>query len=175
MARLISRATDLRVEILAGSLVLSRTDCATRAAVVRHLVTGIAPYVTVVEAPCVRMPMDRDDFAVPDVVALADGVDAAGRTVRTQDVALAVEVVPRQEKARELGGKRDWYAVAYVRALLVVDPRRGTWALHTAPDGARYRHTLSGTYGEAVPLSGPPVFDLATEALPVYGEAGRAD
>jgi hypothetical protein len=175
VARLISRATDLRVEILAGSLVLSRTDCATRAAVVRHLVTGIAPYATVVEAPSVRMPMDRDDFTVPDVVALADGVDAVGRTVRTQDVALAVEVVPRQEKARELGGKPDWYAVAYVRALLVVDPRHGTWALHTAPDGARYRHTMPGTYGEAVPLPEPTAYGLATGALPVYGEAGRAD
>jgi hypothetical protein len=117
--------------------------------------------------------MDRDDFTVPDVVALADGVDAAGRTVRTQDVALAVEVVPRQEKAREPGGKPDWYAVAYVRALLVVDPRHGTWALHTAPDGARYRHTLPGTYGEAVPLPEPTAYDLATGALPVYGEAGR--
>jgi hypothetical protein len=171
VARLIARATDLRVEIVAGSLVLSRTDCATRAAVVRHLATGIAPHATVVEAPSVRMPMDADDFVVPDLVVLQT-VRADG-TVRTRDVALAVEVVPRQEKAREFGRKSDWYAVAYVRALLVVDPRHGTWALHAAPDGARYRHTLSGAYGEAVPFPEPPAFDLATGALPLYGEHGR--
>ncbi|MEW2633845.1 Uma2 family endonuclease [Streptomyces sp. NPDC048389] len=169
---MIARATDLRVEILAGSLVLSRTDCRTRAAVARDLADRIAQHATVVEAPSVRIPMDPDDFAVPDLAVLVDGVETRERTIRTQDIALAVEIVPRQEKSREFGRKSDWYAVAHVRALLVVDPRHGTWALHTAPDGARYRRTRPGTYGEAVPLPEPSALDLVTGALAVYGEAG---
>ncbi|MFF3289457.1 Uma2 family endonuclease [Streptomyces sp. NPDC003023] len=159
--------TDLRVEILAGSLVLSRTDCATRAAVVRCLAAGIGQHATVVAAPSVRMPMDADDFVVPDLVAVAVPVDAA--MVRTQDIELAVEVVPRQEKGREFGRKADWYAAAHVRALLVVDPRHGTWALHTEPDGTVYAYVLRGGYGEGIPWPEPSALAPATGELPVYG------
>lgn len=172
VARLISRATDLRVEVLAGSLVLSRTDCTTRAAAVGHLAAAIERHATVVEGPSVRMPMDVDDFVVPDLVAVV-AAPSGGGPVRTQDIELAVEVVPRQEKGREFGHKADWYAVACVRALLVVDPRYGTWALHTQPDGTSYRHTLPGKYGEDIPLPEPLALSLVTAEFPVYGEARR--
>ncbi|MEU5436516.1 hypothetical protein AB0G73_24485 [Streptomyces sp. NPDC020719] len=36
------------------------------------------------------------------------------------------------------------------KALLVVDPRHGTWALHTRPENGRYRDTLPGKYGEGL-------------------------
>lgn len=170
VARMISRTTDLRVEILAGSLVLSRTDCTTRAAVVGRLAGGIARHATVVEGPTVRMPVDADDFVVPDLVAVA-AAPSGGGPVRTQDVELAVEVVPRQEKGRGFGHKADWYAVAGVRALLVVDPRHGTWALHTQPDATGYRRTLPGEYGEGIPLPEPVALSLATGELPLYGDA----
>ncbi|UYQ63043.1 Uma2 family endonuclease [Streptomyces peucetius] len=165
---MISRATDLRVEVLAGSLVLSRTDCTTRAAVVKHLAAAIARHATVVEGPSVRMPMDVDDLVVPDLVAVV-AAPSGGGPVRTQDIELAVEVVPRQEKGREFGHKADWYAVACVRALLVVDPRYGTWALHTEPDRARYRKLRSGCFGDTVPTP----YVVETAALPVYD--GRGD
>ncbi|MFI2373340.1 Uma2 family endonuclease [Streptomyces sp. NPDC018833] len=167
--------TDLRVEILGGSLVLSRTACPTRTAVVRHLAAAIAQPAGVLEGVSVRMPMDQDDFVTPDLVVLAPGGDAPrDRMVRTQDVGLAVEVVAREEKAREFGRKTDWYAVACVRALLVVDPRYGTWALHTGPDGVCYRGMRSGCFGDSVPLPGPQQRLVDTAALPVYRRVSEA-
>lgn len=167
--------TDLRVEIIAGSLVLSRTDCPTRVEAVRHLASRIG-HQTATEGVSVRMPMDQDDFVTPDLVVLAPRSDPPrDRMVRTQDVELAVEVVPRQEKTREFGRKADWYAAARVRALLVVDPRYGTWALHTGLDGVGYRRMRSGCFGDSIPLPGPSVTHLLdTAALPVYRRVSEA-
>ncbi|MGW0703719.1 Uma2 family endonuclease [Streptomyces sp. NPDC002867] len=163
--------TDLRVEILAGSLVLSRADCATRTAAVRHLAAGIAPGAAVLEGVSLRMPRDQDDFVSPDLVVPAPGSDPPmDGMVRTQDV----EVVPREEKTREFGRKSDWYAVAGVRALLVVDPRHGTWALHTSPSNGSYQDTLPGTYGEEIPLPDPLALSVATGELPLYGDGDNA-
>ncbi|MFH8928910.1 Uma2 family endonuclease [Streptomyces pristinaespiralis] len=172
VARLIARTTDLRVEILAGSLVLSRTDCPTRAVVVRQLAAGIEEHMTVVEAPSVRMPMDPDDFVVPDLAAIAGVTDPADRTVQTKDVQLAVEVVPRQWKGPGGHHKEDWYAVACVRALLIVDPRDGTWRLCRRPRDGRYREVRSGAYGDEVALPVPLSFLLTTRRLPRYASGG---
>jgi hypothetical protein len=60
------------------------------------------------------------------------------------DVVLAAEVIPQSEKARDISQKNDWYAVAGVKVLLVIDPRHGTWALHTEPRGGGYQDTLRG-------------------------------
>ncbi|MDQ1009877.1 hypothetical protein QFZ82_004362 [Streptomyces sp. V4I23] len=123
----------------------------------------------------VRMPMDQADFVSPDLVVRAPGSDPPmDGMVRTQDVELAVEVVPREEKTREFGRKSDWYAVAGVRALLVVDPRQGTWALHTSPDGVGYRRTRSGCFGDSIRLPGPPARLVDTAALPVYRGVSEA-
>ncbi|MBT2364914.1 Uma2 family endonuclease [Streptomyces sp. ISL-10] len=154
---MISRATGLRVEVLGGSLVLSRTDCATRAEVVRRLAATLP-------AECgvpVAMPMDPDDFAVPDLVVRREGGGP--------EIALVVEVVARQEKAREMVQKNDWYAVACVSALLVVDPRHGTWMLGTRPRDGRYGETRAGRYGQDIPLPAPLSRSLSTSGLPRYG------
>ncbi|GAA4777682.1 hypothetical protein GCM10023329_28430 [Streptomyces sanyensis] len=190
LARLIARLTPLRAEVLGGSLVLSRTDCATRTAAVRLLADGLraALDAAVLVGPApeggllvgralpVAMPFDPDDFAVPDLVVraaagpCAAAAEPGGGLLGVRDVLLAVEVVPRQEKAGEPGHRMDWYAVACVPALLVVDPRYGTWALHTGPDRAGYRETLAGRFGEEVPLPAPPGGVLATDGVPRYAE-----
>ncbi|MCQ6554046.1 Uma2 family endonuclease [Streptomyces sp. C10-9-1] len=191
LARLIARLTPLRAEVLGGSLVLSRTDCATRTAAVRLLADGLGAALdaAVLGGPApeggllvgralpVAMPFDPDDFAVPDLVVRAAARSCAavaaepgGGLLDVRDVLLAVEVVPRQEKAGEPGHRMDWYAVACVPALLVVDPRYGTWALHTGPDRTGYRETLAGRFGEEVPLPAPPGGVLATGGVPRYAE-----
>ncbi|MFJ2212956.1 Uma2 family endonuclease [Streptomyces sp. NPDC101062] len=85
----------------------------------------------------------------------------------------AVEVISRSEKARGITRKNDWYAVAGVAVLLVIDPRHGTWALHTGPRDGAYQDMVRGKYGEEIPLPAPFSLDLTTDDLPVYGATGR--
>ncbi|MER6614722.1 Uma2 family endonuclease [Streptomyces xantholiticus] len=179
IARMISRATTLRVEILGGSLVLSRTDCATRAEVVRRLTDDITPHLAmsplaVEEAVPIAMPQDPDDYAIPDLAVRTGGTDRGHHgPVRPEGVHLVVEVVPRTAVTPELARKRDWYAIAGVRALLFVDPRHGTWALHgdPGPPGS-YRHAVTGKFGVDVRLPEPLDFPVATGGLPEYGDSG---
>ncbi|WP_425473294.1 Uma2 family endonuclease [Streptomyces montanus] len=91
-----------------------------------------------------------------------------------EDAALAVEVISQPEKSREIRDKADWYAVAGVAVLLVVDPRKGTWALHTHPDNGAYRDVLPGKFGEPVPLPPPLAFEVATDRFRLYGDSPRA-
>ncbi|WP_309235392.1 hypothetical protein [Streptomyces sp. TRM64462] len=77
-------------------------------------------------------------------------------------------MISRSEKARDISQKNDWYAVAGVRTLLVLDLRQGTWLLHTCPEGGAYQDVLRGKYGEDVPLPEPLFLTLATDRLPVY-------
>jgi Uma2 family endonuclease len=86
-----------------------------------------------------------------------------------EDTALAVEVVSASEKSREIRDKADWYAVARVPVLLVVDPRKGNWALHTHPDNGVYKGVLPGTFGEPVRLPQPLDVEITTDEFPVYG------
>jgi hypothetical protein len=125
------------------------------------------------EGVSVAMPMDADDFVVPDLtVGPPQSIRSGGRTLGAQYVELAVEVVPRSEKARELGQKADWYAVACVRALLVVDPRNGTWTVRNDPRDGYYRQTRSGRYGQEIPLPRPLGFSLESARLPLYAPGG---
>ncbi|MFS8199171.1 Uma2 family endonuclease [Streptomyces sp. CWNU-52B] len=87
-----------------------------------------------------------------------------------RDVELAVEVISPSEKSRGIRDKADWYAVAGVVALLVVDPRKGTWALHTHPGGGAYQDVLPGKFGESVPLPPPLGFEVDTDRFPLYGD-----
>ncbi|MBM9620708.1 Uma2 family endonuclease [Streptomyces zhihengii] len=162
VARLVTRATGLRAEVLGGSLVLTRTDCAVRTETVRLLADRIAgggEWEAVGGCP-VDMPLDADDFAVPDLLVRKAG--AGGRPV------LAVEVVSRAEKGRGLSGKAEWYAAAYLPLLLVVDPREGRWSLCSGPDGAAFTRTGQGVYGEAAVLPAPFAGAVPTAGLPVH-------
>ncbi|MGW2558516.1 hypothetical protein ACWCXB_04540 [Streptomyces sp. NPDC001514] len=53
--------------------------------------------------------------------------------------------------------------------IVVIDPRHGTWALHTHPEEGRYADVRPGKYGEDIPLPEPLSLTLATDRLPVNG------
>jgi hypothetical protein len=55
----------------------------------------------------------------------------------------------------------------------VIDPRHGTWALHTRPDNGAYKDVLPGKFGESVRLPEPLGIDVVTDGFPVYGDAPR--
>ncbi|MGW7285346.1 Uma2 family endonuclease [Streptomyces sp. NPDC054847] len=117
------------------------------------------------------MPMDLDDFVRPDLVVLAPGTHGSP-VVSTQGLLLTVEVVSRQEKGRGAAHKEDRYAVACVRAALIVDSRDGTWRLCRRPRDGRYREVRSGAYGDEVALPAPLSFPLTTRRLPRYASGG---
>lgn len=158
---------------------MSPTPRGKHAGVVRLLrrqIDASAPErVAAYEVSSISMPGDPDDYVTPDLVVLPKAWDDDEDWLADpHDVELAVEVISRSEKARDISQKNDWYAVAGVRTLLVIDPRHGTWALHTRPGDGRYQDTLPGKYGEDIPLPDPFGFTLATGHLPVYGGDGAA-
>ncbi|MEV4333319.1 Uma2 family endonuclease [Streptomyces sp. NPDC049597] len=179
VAQKIEAATGLRVQIVGGSLVMSPTPRGKHAGVIYRLEEMIRPELpqslVAAEMVSVLMPEDPDDYVTPDLtVCPAEFLSSDDWLLDPRDVELAVEVVSQSEKARDITQKADWYAVAGVRALLVVDPRHGTWALHTKPDGSSYQDTLPGAYGEEVPLPEPLALRLATGDLPRYGDGDSA-
>ena len=177
VAEKIEDATGLRVQILGGSLVMSPTPRGKHAGVIRRLRAQLEPAIpsglAVYEVSSVAMPDDADDYATPDLIVLPDAWDDDDNWLADPaDAGLVVEVISLSEKARDISQKNDWYAVAGVGVLLVVDPRHGTWALHTAPRDGRYQDTKRGKNGEEIPLPAPFALDLATDELPVYGPGG---
>ncbi|MDT9693251.1 Uma2 family endonuclease [Streptomyces sp. P9(2023)] len=176
IAEQIEQTTGLRVQIVGGNLVMSPTPRGKHAAVVYRLEEAIRPRLPksliAVEMASIEMPGDPDDYVTPDLsVCTADFLESDDWLIDPLDVELAVEVVSASEKARDISQKNDWYAVANVKALLVIDPRHGTWALHTRPEGGAYQDVRRGKYGEEVPLPEPLSLRLSTEGLPVYGAA----
>lgn len=173
VAEQIEAATGLRVQIVGGSLVMSPTPRGKHAGVIYRLEEAIRPRLpatlVAAEMASIEMPEDPDDYVTPDLtVCPAEFLESDDWLIDPQDVELAVEVISKSEKARDISQKNDWYAVAGVKVLLVVDPRHGTWALHTQPRGGGYQETLRGKYGEEIPLPGPLCLQLATDRLPVY-------
>ncbi|WP_149179847.1 Uma2 family endonuclease [Streptomyces sp. TRM49041] len=178
LAEHIEEATGLRVQILGGSLVMSPTPRGKHAGTVRKLRAqidasvreGLAAY----EVSSIALPDDPDDYVTPDLVVLPIEWDEDDAWLADPgDVALAVEVISQSEKSRDISQKNDWYAVAGVRTLLVLDPRHGTWALHTSPERGAYQDVLRGKYGEDIPLPEPLSLVLATDRLPVYSPGER--
>jgi Uma2 family endonuclease len=120
------------------------------------------------------MPDDPDDYVTPDLlVCPVEFLDSDDWLLDPRDIEIAVEVISQSEKSREVRDKMDWYAVAGVAVLLVIDPRKGVWALHTRPAKGAYQHTLPGKFGESVPLPAPLGFEAMTDGFPVYGPSPR--
>jgi Uma2 family endonuclease len=182
VAEQIEEATGLRVQILGGSLVMSPTPRGKHAGTLRRLRrlldSNLQPGLAAYEVTSIAMPDDLDDYATPDLIVLPVEWDDDDRWLADpRDAELVVEVISKSEKARDISQKNDWYAVAGVRTLLVLDPRHGTWALHSRPEGGGYQDVLPGKYGEAIPLPGPIGIAVATDDFPLYGisspEQGR--
>ncbi|MER6999102.1 Uma2 family endonuclease [Streptomyces sp. NPDC000410] len=179
VAEQIEEATGLRVQIVGGSLMMSPTPRGKHAGVVYRLEEAIRPHLpdslVAAELASIEMPGDPDDYVTPDLtVCPAEFLESDDWLIDPEDVELAVEVISQSEKARDISQKNDWYAVAGVRALLVIDPRHGTWALRTRPADGRYEDVLPGKYGEDIPLPEPLSLTLATDRLPVYGPQAKA-
>ena len=179
VAEKIEEATGLRVQIVGGKLVMSPTPRGKHAGVVKGLRrqlegSGLPVGLDVYEVSSIALPDDRDDYVTPDLIVLpTDWEEDEDWLADPEDTALAVEVISQSEKSREIRDKADWYAVARVPVLLVIDPRNGTWTLYTRPDNGAYQDVLPGKYGETVPLPEPVRVDVATGGLPLYGEPPR--
>jgi hypothetical protein len=126
------------------------------------------------EVASVRMPDgDPEDYVTPDLtVCPSRFLDSEERLVHPRDVALATEVVVDPARPQDVSSKIGWYATAAVRALLLIDPSEGIWALYTHPKGAAYLVTLHGEYGQEIPLPDPLGFPVPTDRLPLYGTGG---
>ncbi|WP_017541021.1 Uma2 family endonuclease [Nocardiopsis halophila] len=173
VAESIEASTGLRVEIIGGSLVMSPTPRGKHAGTIRrlrvqiesHLPADLAPY----EVTSIALPEDEDDYATPDLTILpVDWDEDDSWLADPGDVALAVEVISKSEKAKDITDKNGWYARAGVAVLLVLDPRTGVWALHTRPRDGEYRGQVHGAYGEPVELPAPLPSPIDTGVLPLY-------
>ncbi|MEV2216348.1 Uma2 family endonuclease [Streptomyces sp. NPDC050997] len=178
VAEKIEEATGLRVQILGGKLVMSPTPRGKHAGVIYELEELIRPKLphelVATEMSSIEMPDEPDDFVTPDLlVCPRQFLDSDDWLLDPRDIELAVGVISQSEKSREIRDKADWYAVAGVAVLLVVDPRHGTWALHTRPDNGAYQDVVPGKFGEPVRLPEPLHLEIATDGFPVYGGGPR--
>ncbi|WP_327696470.1 Uma2 family endonuclease [Streptomyces sp. NBC_00459] len=180
IAERIEDATGLRVQILGGKLVMSPTPRGKHAGVVKQVrrqleAVALPDGLDVYEVSSIALPEDPDDYATPDLIVLpVEWEEDDDWLADAADAALAVEVISQSEKSRDIRDKADWYAVVRVPVLFVIDPRKGTWALHTDPDNGAYRDVLPGKFGESVLLPEPFGVEIVTDGFPVYGEAPRA-
>jgi Uma2 family endonuclease len=176
VAEEIERATGLRVEILGGSLVMSPTPRGKYAGTVKRLLRQLSPQLPegldAYEMSSIALPGDPDDYCTPDLVVLPTEWEEDDEWLADPgDAELAVEVISKSEKAKDVTAKNGWYAAAGVRTLLVVDPRGGDWALYTHPRDGEYQGVLHGKYGEELLLPAPFTRALDTGCLPLYGDA----
>ncbi|MET9384726.1 Uma2 family endonuclease [Streptomyces sp. NPDC002928] len=174
VAEKVEEATGLRVQVLGGKLVMSPTPRGKHAGVLRRLRrqldAAMPEGLDMYEMSSIASPEDPDDYATPDLIVLPTEWDEDdGWLADSEDAALAVEVISKSEKSREIRDKADWYAVARVPLLLVIDPRKGTWSLHTNPDNGAYQDVMPGKFGESVRLPEPLGVEVATDGFPVYG------
>jgi len=179
VAEKIEEATGLRAQILGGKLVMSPTPRGKHAKVIYLLEETIRPKLppelVAVEMSSIELPDDPDEYVTPDLlVCPSEFLESDDWLLDPRDIEVAVEVISQSEKSREIRDKADWYAVAGVAVLLVIDPRKGTWALHTRPDNGAYRDVLPGKYGESLLLPDPLGFEVETDGFPIYGASPRA-
>lgn len=179
IAEKIENASGLRVQIVGGKLVMSPSPRGKHAGVVvrlrRQLEAVLPEGLGAYEMSSIALPEEPDDYVTPDLIVLPiDWEEDDDWLAASEDAVLAMEVISQSEKSREIRDKADWYAVARVPVLLVVDPRKGTWALHTRPDNGAYQDVLPGKFGESVPLPAPLGFEVATDRFPLYGDSPRA-
>ncbi|MEU9189584.1 Uma2 family endonuclease [Streptomyces sp. NPDC048484] len=179
VAENLEEATGLRVQVLRGKFVMSPTPRGKRAKVIYLLEEMIRPQLppelVAVKMSSIEMPDEPDDYVTPDLlVCPCEFLESDDWLLDPRDIEVAVEVISQSEKSREIRDKTDWYAVAGVAALLAIDPRKGTWALHTHPDNGAYREVLPGKFGEPLTLPSPLGFEVATDRFPLYGDSPRA-
>lgn len=166
-----------RVEIIGGSLVVSRSP------LIKHnvVVSGILRQLG--HAPGGRIPMVRtaveegsggedDDYAVPDLVVVAAEVEREqGWLVDSPRVSLAAEVVAKAVADVDTDAKRRLYAAWNIPIYLVVDPRDGSIVLYADPRDGAYQSAHRMRFGDTVVLPEPlKGVRITTEEFPYYDE-----
>ncbi|MFH8371504.1 Uma2 family endonuclease [Streptomyces sp. NPDC018031] len=151
-------ATGLRAEIIRGVLMMSPALRGKHAGIINELYDQLRPalpeHLRPFQVASLPLPYDRDDYATPDLLVCDAGFgDSDDWLADPGDVELVLEVVSKGNSTKDTRDMVSWYADAGVPAYLLVDPRHGTWTLHTVPREGAYQGTLHGRYGEDVDLS----------------------
>ncbi|MFD7060377.1 Uma2 family endonuclease [Streptomyces sp. NPDC059906] len=177
VAERLEELTGLRAQIVGGKIVMSPTPRGKHAGAIRRLrrqleAAGLPGGLDAYEVSSIALPGDPDDYVTPDLVVLpTEWEEDDSWLADPQDAAQAVEVVSASERARGIRDKADWYAVGRVPLLLVIDPRNGTWALHSRPDNGVYQEVSPGKFGEVVRLPVPLDVEFGTGG-PCTGTVG---
>jgi hypothetical protein len=178
-AEMLRKVTGLRVEVAISAGPPRRGK---HVGSVRMLRAAIGPSLPsgliAAEAVSVRMPDDDHDYMTPVLTICPFGFLLSDeKLIHAADVELAAEVVAADDiHPDQVISKIRWYATATVRALLLIDPREGVWALYTNPNPnpnlqrTAYQRTLHGIYGEEIPLPDPLGSTVLTDGLPRYGK-----
>ncbi|MFD7610455.1 Uma2 family endonuclease [Streptomyces sp. NPDC059828] len=102
---------------------------------------------------------------VPDLMAFpTEEIDPQAESVDPRAVLLVIEIVSKSNPKNDLVTKLEDYPRMGVPLYVVVDPRDGTLAVHSAPkqgpDGLRYRSSVPYVFGDTVP-AGRWTFDTS--------------
>ncbi|MEU5639284.1 Uma2 family endonuclease [Streptomyces milbemycinicus] len=150
-------ATGLRAEIIRGVLMMSPTPRGRHAGIINELFRQLDPalpdHLESYQNGSVSMPDNKDDYATPDLLVCDAGFGESDEWLADPgDVELVCEVVSKGNSTKDTRDMVGWYADAGIPAYLLVDPRDGTWTLHTVPRDGAYQGVLHGLYGEDVEL-----------------------
>jgi Uma2 family endonuclease len=172
-AEVAEEATGLRAEIIWGVLMMSPTPFK-HARVINvineQLMSALPEGLEAFQVASVALPYDPDDYATPDLLV---GDSALGESddwlAEPGSVVFVLEVVSKSNSTKDTRDMVRWYAEAGIPSYLVIDPRDGTWTLHTEPRQGEYQGSLHKRYGDDVVLSDLGV-KLSTESLPLYAD-----
>lgn len=165
-------ATGLRAEIIWGVLMMSPTPRFKHARVINviyeQLMSALPEGLEAFQVASVALPYDPDDYATPDLLV---GDSALGESddwlAEPGSVSFVLKVVSRSNSTKDTQDMVRWYAEATIPEYLVIDPRNGTWTLHTEPRGGEYQGTLHKQYGDDIVLNSLGV-KLSTGSLRRY-------
>ncbi|GAA2936895.1 hypothetical protein GCM10020221_35830 [Streptomyces thioluteus] len=173
IAEQIENRSDLRVEIIRGTLMMSPTPRRRHAQTVDDLRELLRPCradgLRAYENVSIPLPDDPDDYSTPDLlVCPVDMMDSDDWLLSGEDVELAIEVTSPSERPVGVADKIAWYAEARVPVLLYLYPAAAKWALYSRPTDEGYGTISQGKYGEPVPLPDHLGGDMPTKDLPRY-------
>lgn len=162
----------MRAEIIRGVLMMSPPRRGRQAGIINKLCGQLRPalpdQLRPYQVASVSMPDNKDDYATPDLLVCDAGFGESDEWLADPgDVELVCEVVSKGNSSKDTREMVGWYADAGIPAYLLVDPRDGTWALHTVPRDGAYQGVLHGLYGEDVELPALGV-KISTSAFTQY-------
>jgi Uma2 family endonuclease len=149
-------ASGLRAEIIRGVVMMSPPPPGKHAGIInalsKQLISALPGHLDRFQVAAAPMPDDPDDYAAPDLMVCDAGFGESDDWLTDPgDVFLVVEVVSKGNSTKDTRGMVSWYADAGIPTYLLVDPRDGTWTLHTEPREGEYQGRPRRSFGEEVP------------------------